>query len=43
MKKDIMIWVYSDWEADGAAQHKGILTVQRIRGKEIYSLEYNES
>lgn len=42
-KNENMIWVYADWESTGDAQHMGILTAQRVRGKEIFSFEYNES
>jgi serine/threonine-protein kinase HipA len=37
------IWVYADWESMGGAALMGKLTAQRIRGKEIFSFEYNES
>jgi len=37
------IWVYADWQSLGGAQQMGILTVQRVRGKEIFSFEYKDS
>jgi serine/threonine-protein kinase HipA len=42
-KNEQTIWVYTDWEPSGNPQLMGILTAQRIRGKEIFSFEYNES
>jgi serine/threonine-protein kinase HipA len=42
-KNEQTIWVYADWESSGDPQLMGILTAQRIRGKEIFSFEYNES
>ena len=42
-KNERTIWVYTDWESSGDPQLMGILTAQRIRGKEIFSFEYNES
>ena len=42
-KNEKTIWVYTDWESSGYPQLMGILTAQRIRGKEIFSFEYNES
>lgn len=42
-KNEQTIWVYTDWESSGDPQLMGILTAQRIRGKEIFSFEYNES
>lgn len=33
--------MYADWDSAGAAQHMGILMAQRVRGKEIFSFEYN--
>ena len=41
-KNETTIWVYADWATMGGAQHMGILTAQRVRGKEIFSFEYNE-
>lgn len=41
-KNEQTIWVYTDWESSGDPQLMGILTAQRIRGKEIFSFEYNE-
>ena len=41
-KNEQTIWVYTDWEPSGNPQLMGILTAQRIRGKEIFSFEYNE-
>lgn len=37
------IWVYGDWDFLGGPQLMGILTSQRVREKEIFSFEYNES
>ena len=42
-KKEIKIWVYADWQSLGGVQHMGILTPQRVRGKEIFSFEYNDT
>jgi hypothetical protein len=35
------IWVYADWDFLEEAQLMGWLTSQRVRGKEIFSFEYN--
>ena len=37
------IWVYADWDFLEETQVLGILTVQRLRGKEIFSFEYQDS
>ena len=37
------IWVYADWEFLEEAQLMGVLTSQRLRGKEIFSFEYTEA
>ena len=37
------IWVYADWQSLGAVKHMGILTPQHVRGKEVFSFEYNET
>lgn len=37
------IWVYADWDFLEETQVLGILTVQRLRGKEIFSFEYKDS
>jgi serine/threonine-protein kinase HipA len=42
-KNELKIGVYADWQSLGGAQQMGILTVQRVRGKEIFSFEYNDS
>ena len=42
-QNDIKIWVYADWESLKDDQLMGVLTTQRVRGKEIFSFEYNES
>ena len=42
-KNETKIWVYADWQSLGGVQHMGILTPQHIRGKEIFSFEYNET
>ena len=41
-KNETKIWVYADWQSLGGVQHMGILTPQHVRGKEIFSFEYNE-
>jgi serine/threonine-protein kinase HipA len=40
---ELKIWVYADWQSLGGFQHMGILTTQHVRGKEIFSFEYNET
>lgn len=42
-KNETVIWVYADWNPIEAPQLIGILVVQRVRGKEIFSFEYNET
>jgi serine/threonine-protein kinase HipA len=42
-KNEKYIWVYSDWELNGCPECMGILTAHRVRGKEIFAFEYNES
>lgn len=42
-KNELAIWVYADWESNGVPRHMGILTAQRVRGKEIFDFEYNDS
>lgn len=42
-KNETIIWVYADWNPIEAPQLIGILVVQRVRGKEIFSFEYNET
>ena len=42
-KNETKIWVYADWQSLGGIQHMGILTTQRVRGKEIFSFEYNDT
>lgn len=37
------IWVYADWNFIEEARIMGILTSQRVRGKEIFSFEYTET
>ena len=37
------IWVYADWDFLEETHLLGILTVQRVRGKEIFSFEYQDS
>jgi serine/threonine-protein kinase HipA len=43
MKKsnNINIYVFADWESIKGPQVMGILNAQRVRGKEIFSFEYN--
>jgi serine/threonine-protein kinase HipA len=44
MKKDeTTIWVYADWAPLEEPQLMGILTAQHLRGKEIFSFEYNDT
>lgn len=42
-KNETVIWVYADWDPIEAPQLIGILVVQRVRGKEIFSFEYTET
>jgi len=42
-KNETKIWVYADWQSLGGVKHMGILTPQRVRGKEIFSFEYNDT
>lgn len=42
-KNETEIWVYADWKPMEVPQLIGILVVQRVRGKEIFSFEYNET
>ena len=42
-KNEISIWVYADWASIDGVQFVGMLTVQRVRGKEIFSFEYDET
>ncbi len=42
-KNEAAIWVFADWEPLEGPQQMGILTPQRVRGKEIFSFEYHES
>ncbi|MFN8699926.1 MAG: type II toxin-antitoxin system HipA family toxin, partial [Flavobacteriales bacterium] len=36
------IWVYAHWESFEEPHLLGILTSQRVRGKEVFSFEYDE-
>jgi len=36
------IWVYADWSVLKATKLLGCLTAQRIRGKEVFSFEYDK-
>ena len=36
------IWVYADWVFLEEAQLMGVLTAQRIRGKEVFFFEYRK-
>ncbi len=38
--KETILWVYADWAPMEEPQLLGILQVQRVRGKEIFSFEY---
>jgi serine/threonine-protein kinase HipA len=40
---ETVIWVYADWEPMEAPHLVGKLFTQRVRGKEIFSFEYNET
>jgi hypothetical protein len=42
-KNETKIWVYADWQSLGGVQHMGILKSESVRGKEIFSFEYNEN
>lgn len=42
-QNELKIWVYADWEFLEEAQIMGVLTSQRVRGKEIFSFEYTET
>ena len=42
-KNETKIWVYADWQSLGGVKHMGILTPQHVRGKEIFSFEYNDT
>ena len=42
-RNELKIWVYADWQFLGGVRHMGILTTQHIRGKEIFSFEYNDN
>lgn len=41
-RTETTIWVYADWDALDGPQPMGILHAQRIRGKEVFSFEYQE-
>jgi serine/threonine-protein kinase HipA len=40
---ETIIWVYADWEPMESPQLMGMLAAQRVRGKEIFSFEYDEA
>jgi serine/threonine-protein kinase HipA len=42
-RNELKIWVYGDWQFLGGVRLMGILTTQHIRGKEIFSFEYNDN
>ena len=42
-KNETVIWVYADWKSMEEPQLIGMLVEQRVRGKEIFSFEYNEA
>ncbi len=42
-KHKTIIWVYADWEPMEAPQWIGMLDAQRVRGKEVFSFDYNEA
>ena len=42
-REQTKIWVYADWDFLEEAQLMGLLTSQRLRGKEIFSFEYTEA
>jgi len=41
--RETTIWVYADWKPSGEPEFMGILTSQRVRGKEVFSFEYDET
>jgi serine/threonine-protein kinase HipA len=43
MKNETVIWVYADWKPMEVPYLIGKLFSQRVRGKEIFSFEYNET
>ena len=42
-KNETIICVYADWEPMEVPQLMGVLNAQSVRGKEIFSFEYNEA
>jgi serine/threonine-protein kinase HipA len=42
-QKVTSIWVYADWEFLNGPELMGVLTAQRVRGKEVFSFEYEEA
>ena len=40
-KNETQIWVYADWAELEGCKPFGLLTAQRVRGKEIFSFEYD--
>ena len=36
------IWVYADWQTMGGHRTMGVLSAHRLRGKEIFSFQYDE-
>jgi serine/threonine-protein kinase HipA len=40
--REINIWVYANWAPMPGAQLMGKLTAQRVRGKEVFSFEYDQ-
>lgn len=42
-KNETNIWVYADWTPSQSPQLMGLLSAQRLRGKEIFSFEYDET
>lgn len=43
MKNEKIIWVYANWESIENPQLMGCLLAQKIRGREVFSFEYNEN
>lgn len=42
-RRETTIWVYADWESLNGPQLMGVLTAQQVRGKEVFSFEYDDS
>jgi serine/threonine-protein kinase HipA len=42
-QKEKKIWVYADWDFLGGTKLLGVLTAQSLRGKEVFSFEYDNA